>query len=73
MPGTPFLRIGDCGAAGGLIHIAFAAKDHAALGTWAKDNGGPGLRQHYHADYYAEFVIDPEGKRIEAVYHRTAT
>ncbi|TIQ73660.1 MAG: VOC family protein, partial [Mesorhizobium sp.] len=34
-----------------------------------KDNGGPGLRPHYHANYYGAFVFDPDGNNIEAVCH----
>ena len=39
----------------------------AALGEGAKDNGGPGVRPHYGPNYYAAFVIDPDGHNIEAV------
>ncbi len=38
----------------------------AALAAHGKDNGGPGLRKDYGPDYYAAFVIDPDGYRIEA-------
>ncbi len=41
----------------------------AALQAGAKDNGGPGLRPHYHPNYYGAFVIDLEGNNIEAVCH----
>ena len=34
-----------------------------------KDNGGPGLREHYHPTYYGAFVFDPDGNNIEAVCH----
>ncbi|MDH0863836.1 VOC family protein [Mitsuaria sp. GD03876] len=59
------------------LHIAFAAQTReqvdafyrAALAAGAKDNGPPGLRPKYHANYYAAFVIDPEGHNIEAVCH----
>lgn len=58
-------------------HICFCARDRAAvdafhksaLAAGARDNGPPGLRPHYHADYYAAFVVDPDGHRIEAVCH----
>jgi catechol 2,3-dioxygenase-like lactoylglutathione lyase family enzyme len=40
----------------------------AALAGGGRDNGGPGLRADYGPDYYAAFVIDPDGYRIEA-YH----
>lgn len=42
----------------------------AALANGGTDDGGPGLRPQYHAHYYAAFVIDPDGRRIEAVCHR---
>ena len=59
-------------------HIAFSAPDRpavdafhkAALAAGGRDNGAPGLRPHYHPDYYGAFVIDPDGHRIEAVCHR---
>ena len=41
----------------------------AALTAGGKDNGAPGLRPHYHPDYYAAFVLDPDGHNIEAVCH----
>jgi catechol 2,3-dioxygenase-like lactoylglutathione lyase family enzyme len=61
-------------------HVAFAAPDRAAvdafhkeaLAAGARDNGAPGLRPHYHPDYYAAFVIDPDGHHLEAVCHRPA-
>ncbi len=59
------------------LHVAFAAATRAqvdafyraALEAGAKDNGAPGLRPKYHANYYAAFVIDPDGHNIEAVCH----
>lgn len=64
------------GAAG--THIAFTAPSREAVDAfhrealWAggTDNGAPGLRPHYHPEYYGAFVIDPDGNRIEAVCHR---
>ena len=61
----------------GPLHIAFAAMDRAtvrafhaaAMGIGAMDNGAPGLRTIYHADYYGAFVLDPDGNNIEAVCH----
>ena len=61
--------------AGPGFHIAFAAPNrrsvhafHAAgLAHGARDNGAPGPREHYAPGYYAAFLIDPEGWRIEAV------
>jgi predicted lactoylglutathione lyase len=39
----------------------------AALGAGGASDGAPGLRAHYHQNYYAAFVRDPDGNRIEAV------
>jgi catechol 2,3-dioxygenase-like lactoylglutathione lyase family enzyme len=57
------------------FHLAFSAPSreavaafhHAALAHGGTDNGAPGLRPHYGPDYYAAFVLDPDGYRIEAV------
>jgi catechol 2,3-dioxygenase-like lactoylglutathione lyase family enzyme len=57
------------------LHLAFAAVNRpqvdafhrAALEAGGKDNGAPGLRPQYHADYYAAFVIGPDGHNIEVV------
>ncbi len=65
------------GIASGPLHIAILAKDRAAvdgfhrtaLAARGKDNGPPGLRPHYHANYYGAFVLDPDGHNIEAVCH----
>jgi catechol 2,3-dioxygenase-like lactoylglutathione lyase family enzyme len=62
------------------LHIAFAAASReevdafyrAALAAGGKDNGAPGLRPNYHANYYAAFVIGPDGHNIEAVCHAAA-
>ena len=62
------------------LHLAFSADNRqqveafyrAALQAGAKDNGAPGLRQNYHANYYAAFVIGPDGHNIEAVCHEPA-
>jgi catechol 2,3-dioxygenase-like lactoylglutathione lyase family enzyme len=75
--GEGFLWFGTFGASPGPIHLAFAAKNReqvrqfhaAALAAGGKDNGPPGLRPHYHADYYGAFVIGPDGHNIEAVCH----
>src|SRR5690349_3133629 len=53
----------------GATHIAFSAKDRsavdafyeAAIGAGAKDNGAPGVRPHYHENFYAAFVHDADG------------
>lgn len=59
------------------VHVALAAENraqvdafyHAALAAGGTDNGAPGLRPHYHPDYYGAFVLDPDGNNIEAVCH----
>jgi catechol 2,3-dioxygenase-like lactoylglutathione lyase family enzyme len=59
------------------IHVAFRAQTReivdtfyqAALKAGGQDNGAPGLRPHYHRDYYGAFVLDPDGHNIEAVCH----
>ena len=43
------------------------------IGTGGRDNGAPGLRPQYHADYYGAFVLDPDGHNIEAVCRRPAS
>ena len=58
------------------LHFCFAAPDrksvdafHAAgLASGGRDNGPPGLRADYGAGYYAAFLIDPDGYRIEAYF-----
>ena len=49
---------------------AVAAFHAAGLANGGRDEGGPGLRPHYHAHYYAAFLADPDGNRVEAVCHR---
>jgi catechol 2,3-dioxygenase-like lactoylglutathione lyase family enzyme len=58
------------------FHVAFSAPSRsavssfhaAALAAGGRDNGAPGLRPDYGVDYFAAFVFDPEGHRIEAVW-----
>jgi len=62
------------------LHLAFTAQNRmqvdafhrAAIEAGGKDNGAPGLRPRYHANYYAAFVIGPDGHNIEAVCHQPA-
>jgi catechol 2,3-dioxygenase-like lactoylglutathione lyase family enzyme len=62
------------------IHVAFRAASRemvdafyeAALAAGGRDNGAPGLRPHYHANYYGAFVLDPDGHNIEACCHNPA-
>jgi catechol 2,3-dioxygenase-like lactoylglutathione lyase family enzyme len=59
------------------VHVAFRAENRAlvdafyaaAIAAGGRDNGGPGPRLHYHADYYGAFVLDPDGHNIEACCH----
>jgi catechol 2,3-dioxygenase-like lactoylglutathione lyase family enzyme len=61
---------------GSGLHFCFAAPTRAAVDAFhaaalragGRDNGVPGLRPIYAPDYYAAFVIDPDGYRIEAYY-----
>lgn len=41
----------------------------AALRAGGRDNGAPGVRPHYHPNYYGAFAIDPDGNNVEAVCH----
>ena len=58
-------------------HVAFAAPSRAAvdafhaagLAAGGRDNGAPGLRVHYHPNYYGAFIDDPSGHHMEAVIH----
>ncbi|PZW46882.1 catechol 2,3-dioxygenase-like lactoylglutathione lyase family enzyme [Humitalea rosea] len=78
--GKPFFWVSGGAAASGPIHVAFTATTRAAvdafhaaaLAAGGRDNGGPGLRPHYHPNYYAAFVFDPDGNNIEAVCHTPA-
>jgi len=74
----PFFWIGEAPVAeGSHVHVAFTAGSRAdvdvfyqaALAAGAKDNGAPGLRPHYHANYYGAFGLDPDDNNIEAVCH----
>jgi catechol 2,3-dioxygenase-like lactoylglutathione lyase family enzyme len=73
----PQFWIGTGKPISGRLHVAFMASDRAlvrqfydaAIAAGAKDNGPPGLRPHYHANYYGAFVLDPDGHNIEAVSH----
>jgi catechol 2,3-dioxygenase-like lactoylglutathione lyase family enzyme len=63
---------------GGSTHIAFHCQDRqtvdafhaAALAAGGTDNGPPGVREHYHPNYYAAFVHDPDSNNLEAVCHQ---
>ena len=74
----PDVWIGTGDALKGRLHVAFSAESRAAVDAFyaaamaagATDNGPPGLRPHYHPNYYGAFVLDPDGHNIEAVCHR---
>jgi catechol 2,3-dioxygenase-like lactoylglutathione lyase family enzyme len=76
----PSFWIGDNERVGEGTHIAFTAdaRDQVdafyqgAMAAGGRDNGAPGIRAHYHPDYYAAFMLDPDGMNIEAVCHRPA-
>lgn len=59
------------------IHLAFRVASRAqvdafyqeAIAAGGKDNGAPGLRPHYHPNYYGAYVLDPDGHNLEAVCH----
>jgi catechol 2,3-dioxygenase-like lactoylglutathione lyase family enzyme len=75
--GKPFFWISE-GHTDHPVHLALAAESRpqvdafyvAAMAAGARDNGRPGIRAHYHPNYYAAFVIDPNGINLEAVCHR---
>jgi hypothetical protein len=59
------------------LHVAFAGSSRkgvakffeSGLEAGGKDNGKPGLRPDYSKDYYAAFLLDPDGNNVEAVTH----
>ena len=76
--GSPF--DGKPATTGNGTHIAFVAKTRAAvdafhaaaLANGGSDEGAPGLRPHYHANYYGAYVRDPDGNKLQAVCHAAA-
>jgi catechol 2,3-dioxygenase-like lactoylglutathione lyase family enzyme len=75
--GRPFFWIGTGGKVSVSTHVAFATESRkivdefyaAAIAAGGRDNGKPGVRPHYHENYYGAFVLDPDGNNIEAVCH----
>jgi catechol 2,3-dioxygenase-like lactoylglutathione lyase family enzyme len=75
--GRPQLWFGSHSSPPSGIHLAFSTANRAevrafhaaALAAGATDNGAPGLRPHYHPNYYGAFVLDPDGHNVEAVCH----
>ena len=76
--GKPFFWIETRGEAVRGLHVAFDVDDRAivdafhaaALEAGGTDNGGPGVRELYHPNYYGAYVLDPDGNNIEAVCHK---
>jgi catechol 2,3-dioxygenase-like lactoylglutathione lyase family enzyme len=75
--GKPFFWVGTGGRGRGAVHVAFTARSRAqvdafyqaAMAAGGRDNGAPGVRAHYHSNYYGAFVLDPDGNNVEAVCH----
>ena len=73
--GYPRIWFHDGEAPGSPIHLALATADRrvvdafhaAAVAAGGRDNGAPGVRERYHPNYYAAFVVDPDGNNIEGV------
>jgi catechol 2,3-dioxygenase-like lactoylglutathione lyase family enzyme len=74
-PGQPalWLQVGQAAMPG--VHVALRAKDRRAVDLFhaeglragGRSNGAPGVRSEYSQNYYAAFLIDPDGNNIEAV------
>lgn len=79
-PNKPAFWLSPASSKPAALHLAFAAENREqvaefyrrAIAAGAKDNGPPGLRPQYHANYYAAFVIGPDGHNVEAVCHTPA-
>lgn len=75
--GKPDFWIGAEGRTTPPVHVAITAATRAdvdgfytaAMAAGASDNGAPGIRAHYHPDYYGAFVRDADGHNVEAVCH----
>jgi catechol 2,3-dioxygenase-like lactoylglutathione lyase family enzyme len=75
--GEGHLWFGLFGNSPGPMHVAFAARTReqvrrfyaAGLAAGGRDNGAPGIRAHYHPNYYGAFIIGPDGHNFEAVCH----
>jgi catechol 2,3-dioxygenase-like lactoylglutathione lyase family enzyme len=78
--GKPFFWLMAREPTGGSTHVAFACDERksvdffhaAAVAAGGTDNGAPGPREHLAPNYYAAFVLDPEGNNVEAVCHNPA-
>lgn len=73
--GKPFLWVHATTSPSIGAHIALIAQSHeavdafhaAGLAAGGQDNGAPGIRSHYHAGYYAAYVLGPDEVNLEAV------
>ncbi|KFC98706.1 VOC family protein [Leclercia adecarboxylata] len=73
--GYPRLWLHDNEETGASLHLAFSTDKRSivdqfwkqALLAGGKDNGAPGIRKHYHSQYYAAYVFDPDGNNLEVV------
>ena len=71
----PFLWLHDEVVPSHGAHVALIAQSREAVNAFhaagiaagGQDNGAPGIRPHYHANYYAAYVLTPDGVNIEAV------
>jgi catechol 2,3-dioxygenase-like lactoylglutathione lyase family enzyme len=78
LSGKPFFWLAGGGKTTPPVHIAFGADSRAevdafykaAIAAGGKDNGAPGIRAHYHPNYYGAFVLDADGNNVEAVCHK---
>lgn len=76
--GKPSLWLSETQERPAHLHVAFVAESRAqvdafykaALAAGGTDNGAPGLRPHYHPNYYGAFVVGPDGHNLEAVCHK---
>lgn len=74
----PYITVRLTPTVAGPAHVAFVAESRAqvdafhraAIDAGGTDEGGPGLRPHYHEHYYGAFVRDPDGHNIELVIHK---
>ena len=74
-PGAPALWLYAATAPGARVHVALRATERgavtrfhaAAIASGGTDHGAPGIRSEYAENYYAAFVLDPDGNNVEAV------
>jgi catechol 2,3-dioxygenase-like lactoylglutathione lyase family enzyme len=74
--GSSLWLYADAQLAHSLVHLAFGAGNRSAVDAFhrqglkgrGRDNGAPGPRGDYGPDYYAAFLLDPDGNNIEAVF-----